>query len=157
MLLGVLNIVWLGSINASKRFAAEIRSEVLRVGKVPRFQVPLSVCVLEHWLDIGRQTSREVFLEWGQGSNWVFSIDIYEEDELVRRRLRFIPRRLYNLLHCLDSEIPVAGRNSHIRQDDTFIAQMGEQMGQRALLSCSGSDDDYTLTQLGYPPNPFVW
>ena len=125
MLLGVLNLVWLGGVDASKRFAAEILFEVLRVGKVPRFQVPLSVCVLELWPDLGREAFWKVMLEWGQGSIRVFSVDIDEENELARRRLRFIPRRLYDILHYLDPEIPVARRNSHVRKDDTFIAQMG--------------------------------
>ena len=63
MELGILNLVRLGRIDAPQFPPTKIVSETGGIGKVPGFQMPLCICVLDTWPELTPKKVRQLLLE----------------------------------------------------------------------------------------------
>ena len=84
MKLRILDIVRLGSVNTSQCLPLEICSEVCGVREIPRFEMPLCVCVLNTGFELAAKTIAQPLSQRIQNFTWVFAVEIYENDILVR-------------------------------------------------------------------------
>ena len=121
MQLGIPYLVRSGRIDMAQR-STEVPSEVGGIGKIPSFEMPLRERV-QDLRTHPAQTSRKLLGERSQHLGGERTVDIHQQNELVRRCAGvLVPGRLYEPLCHRDAQRLVSRWNSYLVHNDIALS-----------------------------------